>query len=205
MAYWPLNARSELVTPLNFSDGCVFDTTRRFHDASWAFISPALSPTLGSGLGATVDMLLPPPDAQAASVAIPTASDHARIGCPWRTTDSIVGSSLWTKRMEASLAVRPEQQRGQHALHAIDLGRLVGVHVGREPEDHLLFPRSRAEQLIDHRDGAAVVLDHELQEEPVEVGPPRLVQLRQLLRGQHPRHDHRRVHAAHTSHPRHHR
>src|ERR1051326_4322464 len=97
MAYGPLNARSELVTPLNFSDGGVFERTRRFHAASWAFMRPALSPTLGSGLGATVDMLLPPPEAQAARVAIPTASDHAPSACRGRTASSMVASSEWTK------------------------------------------------------------------------------------------------------------
>ena len=64
----PLKAMSELVTPLNFSDGCVSETTCMFHVASWALNWPALRPTRGSGLGADVDMLfagagLLPPDA----------------------------------------------------------------------------------------------------------------------------------------------
>src|SRR6266852_4074378 len=66
MAYGPVNARSELVTPKNFSGGGVFEITRMFQDASAAFISPARRPTRGSGLGATVDMLAPPDDAHAA-------------------------------------------------------------------------------------------------------------------------------------------
>ncbi|MEO8199796.1 MAG: hypothetical protein ABI679_04670, partial [Gemmatimonadota bacterium] len=53
---------SELVTPMNFSDGCVFETTRRFQDASAAFINPARRPTRGSGLGGVVDMLPAPAD-----------------------------------------------------------------------------------------------------------------------------------------------
>src|SRR3989442_8296550 len=65
MAYGPVNARSELVTPKNFSGGGVFETTRMFQEASAAFISPARRPTRGSGLGATVDMLAPPDDAHA--------------------------------------------------------------------------------------------------------------------------------------------
>src|SRR5260370_4499536 len=66
MAYVPENARSELVTPTNFSAGGVFETTRRFQDASPASMSPARRPTRGSGVGATVDMLAPPEDAHAA-------------------------------------------------------------------------------------------------------------------------------------------
>src|SRR5712692_3409023 len=37
----PLNDRSEFVTPANFSDGGVSDTTFRFQDACAAFFSPA--------------------------------------------------------------------------------------------------------------------------------------------------------------------
>src|SRR5215510_4652550 len=55
MAYLPLNARSEFVAPRNFSDGCVFDTTRRFQVASAAFIRPAPKPTRGSGDGGEVE------------------------------------------------------------------------------------------------------------------------------------------------------
>src|SRR3954465_1256733 len=90
MAYWPLNARSELVFPRNASDGGVFETTRRFHVASSAFIRPARRPTRGSGLGAAVDML-PAGDgllafgdeverAHAAADNSPTASDSDRSG-----------------------------------------------------------------------------------------------------------------------------
>src|SRR5439155_1370517 len=59
MAYRPMKARSELVSlrspgvlGLRKSfDGGVFETTRRFHAASPAFIHPARRPTRGSGLG----------------------------------------------------------------------------------------------------------------------------------------------------------
>src|SRR4030088_1291565 len=65
MTYLPRNARSEfvrLLTPgvlrlMNCSDGGVFDSKRRFHDASAASNHPARSPMRGSGLGAVVDML----------------------------------------------------------------------------------------------------------------------------------------------------
>src|SRR5689334_12756416 len=64
MAYLPLNARSEFVRLLapgvdiemNFSDGCVFESSVRFQAASRAPNQPALSPTRGSGRGAVVDM-----------------------------------------------------------------------------------------------------------------------------------------------------
>src|SRR5262245_40751033 len=55
MAYLPLKARSEFVAPRNFSDGGVFDTTRRFHAASAASIRPAPKPTRGSGDGGEVE------------------------------------------------------------------------------------------------------------------------------------------------------
>src|SRR5918994_3198317 len=58
MAYLPVKARSELVTPANCSGGGVSETTRRFHTASPASLSPARRPTLGSGFGAWAD--LPP-------------------------------------------------------------------------------------------------------------------------------------------------
>src|SRR3954453_20908577 len=90
MAYWPEKARSELVIPRNCCDGGVFETTRRFHAASSAFIRPARRPTRGSGLGAAVDML-PAGDglvasgdggerAHAAAENSPTASDSDRSG-----------------------------------------------------------------------------------------------------------------------------
>src|SRR5471030_1129266 len=50
-----MKARSELVTPRNFSDGCVLDTSVMFHAASPASNLPALRPTRGSGLGAPAD------------------------------------------------------------------------------------------------------------------------------------------------------
>src|SRR5256885_3669936 len=85
----------------------------------------------------------------------------------------------------------------EHAVHAVDFGGLVGVHVGGEPVHDLLFaPALRAEQLVHHGDGTLVVLDHELEEQPVELGTPRAVELRQLVEGQHAGH-HRRLHARH--------
>src|SRR5437667_11448463 len=78
MAYGPMNARSELVMPANFSGGGVFETTRRFHVASPAFMTPARRPTRGSGLGATVDMFAPPDDAHAATALNPIVRSRNR-------------------------------------------------------------------------------------------------------------------------------
>src|SRR5262245_53100616 len=52
MTYLPVNAKSELVMPLNFSDGGVVDSRRMFHAACAASHRPAARPTRGSGLGA---------------------------------------------------------------------------------------------------------------------------------------------------------
>src|SRR5207244_12333506 len=85
MTLLPMNARSELVLPRNFSEGGVFESTRRFHVASAAFIKPARSPTRGSGLGAAADM--PPGEedalAHAAADTSATASDNLRSEVAW--------------------------------------------------------------------------------------------------------------------------
>src|SRR5690606_21299400 len=57
MAYLPVKARSELVTPRKSAGGGVSETTRRFQATSSAFMRPARRPTRGSGEGAAVDML----------------------------------------------------------------------------------------------------------------------------------------------------
>src|SRR5690348_17083015 len=150
MAYCPTNARSEFVMPANFSGGGVSETTRRFQDASPAFMNPGFKPTRGSGFGATVDMFAPPEDAHAAREHSPTVSPNNAV--------NLIGVS------PPSLAGRLEEQRGQHFLHAGDFGRLVGEHVRSEPVDFLLLARAPAEQLIHHREGAPVMLDHEGQE-----------------------------------------
>src|SRR5713226_8374173 len=95
MAYVPENARSELVTPANFSDGGVFETTRRFQDASPASLSPARRPTRGSGEGATVDMLLPE-DAHAATDNHASVSAADRMEAGDVTANGIVDSCVGT-------------------------------------------------------------------------------------------------------------
>jgi hypothetical protein len=44
---------------LNFSDGCVVDTRRKFQAAWAASYLPARNPMRGSGLGAATDIMLP--------------------------------------------------------------------------------------------------------------------------------------------------
>jgi hypothetical protein len=55
MAYLPVKARSELVTPTNFSAGGVVDTIFMFQAACAAVHCPAASPTRRSGAGAVAD------------------------------------------------------------------------------------------------------------------------------------------------------
>src|SRR5688572_120209 len=57
MTYLPENARSELVTPRNFSDGGVVDTRRMFQAACPASQRPGDSPTRGSGFGAVAETI----------------------------------------------------------------------------------------------------------------------------------------------------
>src|SRR5947208_9553608 len=75
---------------------------------------------------------------------------HERDGCP----DGRGTGASWVGPLE--------HEGGEHSLHALDFGDLIGVDVRGQPEDGLFFPRAlRAEELIDHGDGALVVLDHE--------------------------------------------
>jgi len=41
-----------------------------------------------------------------------------------------------------------EEERGEHLLHALDLGGLIGVDAGGEPVHGLLLPRARAERAL---------------------------------------------------------
>ena len=58
----------------------------------------------------------------------------------------------------------------EHRAHAIDFHPLIGIDIRREREDvAFLSGARRLEQLVDHRDRAAVVLDHALQEQAIEL------------------------------------
>ena len=81
------------------------------------------------------------------------------------------------------------RELGEHRVHPIDLRGLVGRDVGREREELRVLRRpALLEQILHHRDGAPVVLDHPLEEEPVERAPGRRRELRHLAGGQHAGH-----------------
>src|SRR5207249_536037 len=108
--------------PANCSGGGVFETTRRFQDASAAFMRPARRPTRGSGLGATVDMFAPPEDAHAPSEHNPMATTSDRRAEARLTANVMADPSEETRRVNergrtgALLAGPLEQQRGEHLL-----------------------------------------------------------------------------------------
>src|ERR1700674_5582496 len=84
-----------------------------------------------------------------------------------------------------------ESQRGEHSLHPRDLGSLIDAYVGGELEDSFVLACPvGVKQTLHHRDGAAVVLDHEGKEKPVELRPSRRVQLIHLRFGEHSGHQH---------------
>src|SRR5436853_986552 len=63
-------------------------------------------------------------------------------------------------------------QGGEERPHPIDFGALIGFDVGDEAEDVRRLRRARrVEQVADHRERAAVVLDHPLEKQLVERGP----------------------------------
>src|SRR5438552_16343050 len=110
MAYGPMNARSELVMPPNFSGGGVLESTCKFQVASAAFMSPARRPTRGAGLGATVDMLAPPDEAHAARAHNPIVRARDR------TFRENIGESLEAAEAdtrERNLAVSLTAPRGE--------------------------------------------------------------------------------------------
>ena len=81
------------------------------------------------------------------------------------------------------------RQRGEHAVHAIDLHPLVSRDIGGEREQLGILRRpALPEQTLDHGQGAAVVLDHQLEEQPVELDRLCGGQPIHLFSGQHARH-----------------
>src|SRR3954451_15305611 len=104
MAYGPLKARSELVMPAKLAGGGVLETTRRFHDASPAFIRPARSPTRGSGLGADAEMAADDAADELAGIMDPLAVEgpldaHAPADASTSASDSLYSDGvvdMWT-------------------------------------------------------------------------------------------------------------
>src|SRR4051794_17479913 len=86
----------------------------------------------------------------------------------------------------------------QHFVHLIDLNRLIGVDIRRELVHRFVLRGAVGlEQLVDHVDGALVMLDHPDQELSVELGSARAIERRHLLVAQHAGHQHLVRHAVH--------
>ena len=79
-------------------------------------------------------------------------------------------------------------QLGQQLLHPADLDQLVGVDVARKRVDLGLDAAVGGIELVHHLYRAAVVLDHEAEEEPIERFPLRPLQPLHLRLRQHARH-----------------
>src|SRR5580765_1526585 len=168
-----MNARSELtrrrspgvLSLMNFSDGRVIETGCRFQIAWPASNQPALRPTRRSGEGGVGDMS-GAPDSETPFIDV--EREHAPMASTPNASeankdfDVIVnlGGGL------RSLACI----RAQHQAHAFNFRILIRVHIRGEAKDIELLASARTgKKLIDHRERTLVVLDHEGQEEPVEV------------------------------------
>src|SRR5438309_6243773 len=89
--------------------------------------------------------------AQAPNASAPSANDT------YKALD-FIGGWKWEGNGRTCLSARVV---AQHQAHACDLRRLVRVDVGREAENVQLLAGARArEELIHHRQGARVVLNH---------------------------------------------
>ena len=74
-------------------------------------------------------------------------------------------------------------------MHPLDFGGLVVGDVGRELEQHRIVSRARLfEQFLDHGHRAFVVRDHQLKEQPVEIGSRGGGEVGHLLRCRHAGH-----------------
>src|SRR4029078_9584649 len=88
--------------------------------------------------------------------------------------------------------------RGDNLFKRVDLGYLVDMNVIRELEyDFVLRRTGGVEQRVDHRDRAAVVLDHVRHEQPFELDAAGRVELCHLSVGEHAGHGHHVDHATH--------
>src|SRR5881394_2397575 len=196
-----MNARSEftnrrspgVLSLMNFSEGRVIDTGWRFQIAWAASNQPALRPTRRSGEGGVGDMSGAPDNetpfievdrAHAPTASTPKASEANK--------DFDVIVNLGGGRRSLACV------RAQHQAHAFYFRILIRVYIRGEAKDvELLASARRGKKLIDHREGTLVVLNHERQEEPIELRPACRVELRHLLRSEHPGHHHH-LHAGHV-------
>jgi hypothetical protein len=78
-----------------------------------------------------------------------------------------------------------------------DFGRLIGVHVRREFEDEVLLRSpGRGEEVVHHRYGTPMMLDHPGQKESVKGIAPGRLEFRKLFLGEHAGHEHVMHHPA---------
>src|SRR5712691_1546022 len=83
------------------------------------------------------------------------------------------------------------QSRLQHLLHNPNLGALTAVDIRCEIEQLSVLPGARGvEQVFYHSQGAAVVLNHPCQKQPVEFRALCLPERLHLLWGKHSGHKH---------------
>ena len=108
-------------------------------------------------------------NALAGDVRLMPCGEAGSTGLPTRST--MPGGP----RIAGHLHVRRRRRRadqdaafGEHLLHAGDLDALVGLDVTRELVDLRLLAAAGGVELVDHLQGALVVLDHGLEEQPVE-------------------------------------
>src|SRR5688500_18480932 len=100
-----MKARSEFVTPTNFSDGGVVETLRMFHAASAASMRPARRPMRGSGLGGSADIVAGAAPASAVDVdeeAQAAAESAASASDRMLRADAMPGS-CWSRRWVKAL------------------------------------------------------------------------------------------------------
>src|SRR5688500_11470052 len=184
--------------PTKFAGGGVFETSRMFQTASPASLTPGRRPTRGSGLGAavetgaggspavvvagavahadvTVSVNANASEGRAGTRRPPESANAMRIPLECRSVSAVSTESAGSRRALLE----------QHLRHSGDLGGLVHVHIGRKLEHGPVLDGARcADELLDHRDPATVMLDHEDEEEAVELRALRFFELLHLLRGQ---------------------
>src|ERR1043166_247846 len=178
MTYLPVNARSELMASTKLSGGWVAESSFMFSIAVCASYLPARSPTRGSRVCPI-----------SAATGAATASERMR-------ERSFIGR--WGDGGGCSIRFA-EGDGEQHLVHAGDFRRLIDVDIRRDLEDGLVLTGARrGKQGLHHADGAGMVLDHVLEKKQIELWSARRIELGELLAGQHSRHEHVVLHAAHV-------
>src|SRR6185369_7467064 len=70
-----------------------------------------------------------------------------------------------------SISLRAPFEVCQHEIHAIDFSCLIGEHVGCKTIHRAVLRRTgHRQELPYHRDRALVMLDHEGEKQPIELG-----------------------------------